>query len=93
MIPVLSSSEKSRLRGRGQTLDATLKIGKEGTSPTVLTTLHTLLRAHDLVKVRFASADREARVQLTAALAEGSESVCVGSVGSTALFYRPKSAE
>ncbi len=86
----LSGAEKSRLRGRGQTLEAALKIGREGASPAVIAALDRLLTAHDLVKVRFMSADRDQRAILTSQLVEGTTSTFAGSVGSTALFYRPK---
>lgn len=89
-LPTLTGAEKSRLRGRGQTLEPSLKIGREGASAAVLTSLQTLLTAHDLVKVRYTAADRDERHTLNTALAEGSHSLCVGSVGATALFYRPK---
>ena len=86
----LSGAEKSRLRGRGQTLEAALKIGREGASPAVIAALDRLLTAHDLVKVRFMGADRDQRAILTSQLVEGTASTFAGSVGSTALFYRPK---
>jgi RNA-binding protein YhbY len=43
-----------------------------------------------LVKVRFMGADRDQRAILTSQLVEGTTSTFAGSVGSTALFYRPK---
>ena len=89
MTPTLTGAEKSRLRGRGQTLEASLKIGREGASESVVQSLRDLLAAHALVKVRFTAADRHERATLTAALALASESACVGAVGATALFYRP----
>jgi RNA-binding protein YhbY len=67
----LSGAEKSRLRGRGQTMEAALKIGREGASPTVIAALDRLLTAHDLVKVRFMGADRDQRAILTSQLVEG----------------------
>jgi len=90
MSQKLSGAEKSRLRGRGQTMEVSLKIGREGASPTVITALQTLLKTHDLVKIRYTAAERDERAIMTSQLAEGTDSACVGSVGSTALFYRPK---
>ncbi|MFO1452325.1 MAG: YhbY family RNA-binding protein [Opitutaceae bacterium] len=86
----LTGAEKSRLRGRGQTLEAALKIGRDGASPTVIASLDRLLTAHDLVKVRYLNADRDQRAILTAQLVEATQSTFAGAVGSTALFYRPK---
>ncbi|MBP7143191.1 MAG: YhbY family RNA-binding protein [Opitutaceae bacterium] len=93
ITPPLTGAEKSRLRGRGQTLEASLKIGREGASEAVVRSLARQLAAHALVKVRFTAGDRHERAALTAALALASESTCVGSVGATALFYRPDDAD
>jgi RNA-binding protein len=90
MSLTLTGAEKSRLRGRGQTLEPALKIGRDGATPTVLTSLSALLGVHDLVKVRFTAADRDERETLCTTIATGTDSVCVGAVGHTALFYRPK---
>ena len=84
----LTGAQKTYLRGLGQTRADALKIGREGASPAVLKELATLLAAHELVKVRFVGADRGERAALCEALASGTESVCVGAVGHTALLYR-----
>lgn len=86
----LSGAEKSALRGRGQRLEPSLKIGRDGASVTVVASLNTLLQARDLVKVRFTAADRDERGALCESLAAATASVCVGAVGHTALFYRPE---
>lgn len=84
----LTGAQKTYLRGLGQTRADALKIGREGASTTVLKELAALLAAHELVKVRLVGADRTARTALCDALAVGTESTCVGTVGHTALFYR-----
>jgi len=71
-------------------MDVSLKIGREGASPTVIAALENLLNSHDLVKIRYTVAERDERAIMTSQLAEGTGSAWVGSVGSTALFYRPK---
>jgi RNA-binding protein len=86
----LTGAEKSRLRGRGQTLEAALKVGREGASPSVISSLHALLTAQELVKVRYTAADRDEREALSDRLAETTDSCLVGAVGGTALFYRPR---
>ena len=89
----LTGAEKSRLRGRGQTLEASLKVGREGVTPSVVSSLRALLAAQELVKVRYTAADRDERETLNVRLAETTESCLVGAVGGTALFYRPRAAE
>jgi RNA-binding protein len=85
----LTGAQKSKLRGLGQQLDATLKLGKEGITPAFFGELTRALRAHELVKLRFVGdADRHARAALCERIATEGHCICVGSVGHTALFYR-----
>lgn len=91
----LSGAQKSFLRGLGQKLTATLKLGKNGLTPGFFTELQHGLRAQELVKLRFVGVKREEREILCAKIADGGRCVCVGAVGHTALFYRqhPEPAE
>src|SRR5882757_1396734 len=91
----LSSAQKAALRGLGQKLAPLLKVGKGGLTPTFFAELQRLLRAHELVKLRFLGAARDERDVLCARIADEGRCVCVGSVGHTALFYRqnPEPAE
>lgn len=93
----LTGAQKSFLRGEGQKLDAALKVGKGGVTPAFLAELQKLLRAHELVKLRFLGAEREERAALCTQIADEGRCVFVGAVGHTALFYRqnpdPKARE
>lgn len=81
---------KSKLRGLGQKLDATLKVGKDGLTPTFITELSRALRSHDLIKLRFVGeSDRTARAALTTEIEAAGHCTCVGAVGATALFTSP----
>ena len=84
----LTGTQKSHLRGLGQKLEPALKVGRSGLTPEFFTELQKLLRAHELVKLRFLGADREERATLCARIADEGRCVCVGAVGHTALFYR-----
>lgn len=84
----LTGAQKSYLRGQGQKLDASLKLGKGGPTPAFFVELNKLLRAHELVKLRFLGAERDEREVLCAQIADEGRCVCVGAVGHTALFYR-----
>jgi RNA-binding protein len=84
----LTSAQKSHLRGLGQTLEPALKIGRGGLTPEFFTELQKLLRAHELVKLRFVAAERDERAKLCAQIADEGRCVFVGAVGHTALFYR-----
>ncbi len=84
----LTGAQKSFLRGLGQSLDPLLKLGKGGLTPEFSKELQKLLRAHELVKLRFLGAERDERAALCMQIADEGRCVCVGAVGHTALFYR-----
>ena len=87
----LTGAQKSHLRGLGQRLEPALKLGRGGPTPEFFAELQKLLRAHELVKLRFLGADRDERAVLCGKIADEGRCVCVGAVGHTALFYRQKS--
>jgi RNA-binding protein len=91
----LTGAQRSYLRGVGQTLEPSLKVGRGGLSPEFFAELQKLLRAHELVKLRFLGSDRDERAELCTRIADEGRCVCVGAVGHTALFYRqhPEPAE
>jgi RNA-binding protein len=84
----LTGAQKTFLRGLGQTLDASVKIGKGGLSPEFLKELNKHLNARELIKLRFVAADRDERAALATQIADEGRCVFVSSVGATALFFR-----
>ena len=84
----LTGAQKSHLRRLGQTLEPTLKVGRGGLTPELFSELQKLLRAHELVKLRFLGSDRDERATLCDQIADQGRCVCVGALGHTALFYR-----
>lgn len=84
----LTGAQKTFLRGVGQTLEASVKIGKGGLSPEFLKELNKHLNARELIKLRFVAADRDERATLAAQIADEGRCVFVSSVGATALFFR-----
>jgi RNA-binding protein len=89
----LTGAQKSFLRGLGQTLEPALKVGRNGLTPPFFAELQKLLRAHELVKLRFIGAERDDRATLCEQIADEGRCVCVGAVGHTALFYRQNPEE
>ena len=87
--PILTGAQKATLRGAGQRLDATVRLGKGGLTPAFAAELQRQLKANGLVKLRFAGLDREERAALCLRIARESGCECVGAVGQTALFHRP----
>jgi len=86
----LTGAQRTRLRGLGQKLDPSLKVGKAGLTPAFFAELARLLAARELVKLRFLGADRDERAALIARIAAEGDCVSPGAVGQTALFYRPR---
>lgn len=84
----LTGAQKSFLRGVGQTLDARLKVGRNGLTPEFFAEFQKILRAHELVKLRFLGADRDERAVYCTRIADEGRCVFVSAVGHTALFYR-----
>lgn len=84
----LTGAQKSHLRGLGQKLEPGLKIGRGGLTPEFFAELQKLLRAQELVKLRFLGAERDERAALCEQIADEGRCVFVSSVGHTALFFR-----
>lgn len=84
----LTGAQKSRLRSLGQKLEPAFKVGKRGLNAGFYRHLQEALKRDELVKVRFLDADRDERAAMCATIADEGRCVCVGAVGSTALFFR-----
>lgn len=84
----ITAAQKTFLRGVGQTLDASVKVGKSGLTPEFFTELQKNLNARELVKVRFVAADRDERATLAEQIADEGRCIWISSVGATALFFR-----
>jgi RNA-binding protein len=86
----LTGAQKTRLRGLGQTAPDRVWLGKDGVSPAFVTELNRQLGSHELVKLRFTGGqDRKERAALVEQVEAAGACRCVGSVGHTALFWRP----
>jgi RNA-binding protein len=86
---VLTGSQKSYLRGLGQRMEPSVKVGKDGLTAAILVEVRRQLGAHELIKVRFLGGDRNERSLHCLKLSESTGSAFVGAVGQTALFYTP----
>lgn len=92
-LPTLLTSAQARfLRGQAHDLKAILQIGGKGLTETLLAEVDVALEHHELVKVKIAAEDRDARDALIAKLAERSHSALVQRIGHVAVLYR-QSAE
>lgn len=89
-FPELTGAQRTQLRGLGQTTPDGAFLGKDGITPAFLADLNRLLDARELVKLRFTGGqDRHERAAFCTRLETETPCQCVGSVGHTALLWRP----
>ena len=84
----LSERQRRYLRGLGHALNPVLLVGSAGMTPAVIAEAKRALHDHELVKVKFRGAEREARDAGLAALATATDSTLVQKIGHTALYYK-----
>ncbi|AMJ56995.1 MULTISPECIES: ribosome assembly RNA-binding protein YhbY [Stenotrophomonas] len=89
MSIVLTSAQNRFLRGIAHDLKALLQIGGKGVTPAFLAELDEVLERHELVKVKVAAEDREARDALIDEMIQASGSALVQRIGHVAVLYRP----
>ncbi|MGB0580557.1 MAG: YhbY family RNA-binding protein [Limisphaerales bacterium] len=87
-MPVeLNGKQKRALRGAGQRLETTIKVGRNGVSSAFLKAVDELLDQHELIKVKFTEFKDEKK-ELAAKIVEQTESVLVSQVGHTVVLFR-----
>jgi RNA-binding protein len=84
----LKASQKRYLRGLAHDLKPVILMGAKGLGESLLAELDLALEHHELVKVKLAADDREARDALVNELAERSRSALVQRIGNVAVLYR-----
>ena len=89
MSTVLTSAQTRFLRGQAHDLKALLQIGAKGLTTSFIAELDGVLEDHELVKVKVAGEDREARDAMIGELAEKADAALVQRIGHTAVLYRP----
>jgi putative YhbY family RNA-binding protein len=84
----LTSRLRSELRARAHKLDPVVIIGDKGLTDVVVAEIDRSLKAHELIKVRAASADRGARVLWMEAICERLGASEVQVIGKVLVIYR-----
>ena len=87
--PTLTGKQARFLRGLGHGLRATVMLGRDEISATVLTTLEDGLKAHELVKVKLQEGCLLGRHQAAEQLAAATGAAVAQVLGRTILLYRP----
>jgi RNA-binding protein len=84
----LSERQRKYLRGLGHELNPVLLIGQHGVTPAVIAEAKRALHDHELIKVKFRGAERDARDTGLTELATATESMLVQRIGHTGLYYK-----
>jgi len=87
-IRPLSEKQKRFLRQLGHQLHPVVMTGNSGLTPAVLQELDRSLAAHELVKVRVRTDDREARDQMIREMCSACLAQLVQRIGHVAVLYR-----
>ena len=87
-MAALSIQERKRLRQIGHALNPVVMVGGQGLTENVIEETARALNDHELIKVKIAGEDREARAQVIEQLAEATQSQVVQKIGKIALLYK-----
>lgn len=89
----LSGKQRREFAAQANRLKAVLTVAPENIHPGVVETLHAHFRKHPLVKVRFATDQRDVVATAAAELATKADCALVQRVGRVAAFYRAGESE
>jgi RNA-binding protein len=79
---------RSALRSRAHALEPVVLIGDGGLTPAVLSEIDRSLTAHELIKIRVAGDDRDAREDILRQVCEGLAALPVQHIGKILVVYR-----
>lgn len=85
----ITAKERSTLRAAAHPLRPVVLIGDRGLSEAVLKEIDLNLKAHQLIKIRVAGDDREARVAMLETICEALACAPVHHLGKMLIVYRP----
>jgi RNA-binding protein len=86
----LSSEQRRTLKARAHHLEPVVIIGDAGLTPAVILEIDVHLKSHELIKVRVAGDDRDARAAMINTICESLHAGLVQHIGKTLIVFRPK---
>lgn len=89
MSIALTAAQTRFLRGQAHDLKAMLQVGGKGITDALVGEVDLALEHHELIKVKIAADDREARGAMIQELAQRAGAALVQRIGHTAVLYRP----
>ena len=88
MSTALTNAQTRFLRGQAHGLKAMLQVGGKGISDALVAEVDGALEHHELIKVKVAAEDREARDAMVEELARRAGAALVQRIGHTAVLFR-----
>ncbi len=89
----LTPIQRRALKARAHHIEPVVIIGDAGLTPAVLREIDIHLKSHELIKIRVAGDDRDARTAMIATIGESLEASLVQHIGKTLVMFRPKPEE
>lgn len=89
MSVVLTSAQNRFLRGQAHGLKAVLQTGGKGLTDAFFAELEEVLERHELIKIKLAAEDRQARDAMIEQVAERTGAAIVQHIGHVLVLYRP----
>lgn len=89
----LTPARRAELRAQAHALNPVVMIGADGLTPAVLKEITRSVSAHELIKIRVAGDDREARAAMFEHICDTLGAAPVQHIGKLLVIYRPAPAE
>jgi RNA-binding protein len=89
MSTELTAAQTRFLRGQAHGLKAILQVGGKGITDALLAEIDGALEHHELIKIKVAGEDRDARDAMIETIAGRAGAALVQRIGHTAILYRP----
>jgi len=90
---MLTSAERKALKAKAHKLEPAVHIGAKGLTDEVIAEIDGALRAHELIKVRAGSMERDARDDAFDSICERTGAEAVQQVGKVFVLFRKKNDE
>lgn len=89
----MTPAERKALKAKAHKLDPVVHVGAKGITEEVIAEIDRALQAHELIKVRAASLDRDAREEAFGRIAEKTGAQAVQHIGKVFVLFRKKKDE
>lgn len=93
MAKPLTTRDRHALKARAHALEPRVHVGGAGITDPLVAEVDRALTAHELIKVKIASDDRDARVAMGDEIAARTEAAMVHRVGKVVILWRPRPDE